>query len=274
MSTKRAMTDPEVAENDKKAKIDTIITALEDPLSAPPITSKAQPTLPSIPREIRDMIWEYAIAGHEITPRAVGNSRFTVKASAYNEGVGTVENWKKLNSLSLTNRQIREETKLLPFSLSVVNNVSVYEFGDWLFALHYMQRGAIRTISIGSKYKSDSDSYRSVYSGDHSQTAIPGEMCELYNLQTILLRRETLSMSQIENVEATVKEMDGVKLIGLCFDGREISYNEGSMSQDEDEMDETSYDGEIQDSWEDISEDDLGYDSDENSDDSEDDSSI
>ncbi|KAH9879071.1 hypothetical protein J1614_002506 [Plenodomus biglobosus] len=126
---KRANSDPDVLEDVKKAKLDTTVAANEDALTAMPITNKAQPTLLGMPREIRDMIYEYAIAGHEITPETLEGG-FWVTASAYNQPCDTFAQWKKLNSLSLVNRQLREETKLLPYSLSVINIVAGYESGD------------------------------------------------------------------------------------------------------------------------------------------------
>ncbi|KAI8940105.1 hypothetical protein NX059_003820 [Plenodomus lindquistii] len=211
-SVKRKVLDDGMTMDNKKAKLDFTSSAEEDLLSALPVTNKAQPTLLGLPREIRDMIWAFAIAGHEITPRATSRTKVRVKASPYNHRGETVAQWKYLHSLALVNRQLRKETELLPYSLSVVNSVCNPELEQWLAALREEQRDAIRTVSFGYKIVWAIHDHKSIYGGSVGAGGLQ-YLSGLKNLEKVIIR-DTLSLRQERKVKDAVRDL-GVDIVCL-----------------------------------------------------------
>ncbi|KAF2850832.1 hypothetical protein T440DRAFT_360918, partial [Plenodomus tracheiphilus IPT5] len=71
-----------------------------------------QPTLLGIPRELRDMIYEYVIGGHELN---CFTGYLVVRTP---EGMKISVGWGNLFCLSTICHQINVETALLPYKLN------------------------------------------------------------------------------------------------------------------------------------------------------------
>ncbi|KAI8940107.1 hypothetical protein NX059_003822 [Plenodomus lindquistii] len=110
-SMKSASSDPDVAADSNEAKSES--GAVENALSMLPVTMKATPTLLGIPRELRDMIYEYVIVGHEVVGGNLWSQDYpTVWSSSPTK-------WQELFSLSLVCNQVNVETKLLPYTSNI-----------------------------------------------------------------------------------------------------------------------------------------------------------
>jgi hypothetical protein len=88
------------------------ITPAHDP-STPPVEGRC--VLPELPRELRDMIWKFALtAEHGMVAHRSGEDQFIFSHSRDSGEDGPIE----FNQLRYTNKQLRQESKGLVFKLN------------------------------------------------------------------------------------------------------------------------------------------------------------
>ncbi|KAF1946287.1 hypothetical protein EJ02DRAFT_330922, partial [Clathrospora elynae] len=76
--------------------------------------AKESPLL-RLPREVRDMIYKYAIGGHEVNPKHSPG----YYSGKYRFGDETEQNWENMFSLGLTCRQLNKETENMVYTLNI-----------------------------------------------------------------------------------------------------------------------------------------------------------
>jgi hypothetical protein len=104
---------------------------------------------------------------------------FDLTCSPYNSTGDTQKAWEDLFSLSLVSRQLRTETKLLPFELNVFNIPLGAEFGQFLSQLKDVYKRAITTVSFGYKVWNNLPIFI------HEDT-VPGRLDDCTGLTTVI----------------------------------------------------------------------------------------
>lgn len=123
----------------------------------------------SLPGELRNKIYEFAIGGNEVVfVHYEDTDTYTTKASPCNSDVKCTKSaWDRIFYLGRTCRQIHQETKLLPFrlnrfvvSVSDHNGPFLKSNGPFLKSLVPWKKHSITTIAFmsGTWYHSDDDS--------------------------------------------------------------------------------------------------------------------
>ena len=114
---------------------------------------KQKSPLLSLPGELRNKIYEYALGGNLISPFYLGDDDtvFFLRSAQYGnpQDQSTEEAWAKLFNLSKVCRQLYQETKLLPYKLNVFNICLGGAFGSFLSQLKDVNKKAITTVSFG-----------------------------------------------------------------------------------------------------------------------------
>jgi hypothetical protein len=137
----------------------------------------------SLPSELRDMIYDYAIGGEEVRPKySCSWNKISINLMSRPSGsdaLYTGEAWKNLFILSHVCRQLRLETLCLPFTLSVFNIVGC-NFGYFLIDLKVAFKESITTVSFGTDYINDLR--------EAEENMVPDELDECINLKTVILK--------------------------------------------------------------------------------------
>lgn len=159
------------------------------------------------PREIRDMIYAYAIGGHEVTPARLSlydpPSKISLVASVYGEASGGENTWQSLFALSMVCHELRVETKLLPYMLNRFCYVSIVMFDHFMLMLKPQFKNAIRILFVG---------IRSSFNPLNPRMELVLANCK--NLRTIIVRPEMrsermqfiLNFAQEKSIKLIVEE--------------------------------------------------------------------
>ncbi|KAF2850831.1 hypothetical protein T440DRAFT_86645 [Plenodomus tracheiphilus IPT5] len=122
------------------------------------LTEKSEHTLLGLPREIRDMIYEYAIGNEDVhLMLCIGSHKdsvlpYTFGFTSPNMPVRkSAMSWTDLFGLSRSCRQLYQETQLLPYKLSIFNLWSRERTEVFLSHLSDKQRDSISTIMLSRR---------------------------------------------------------------------------------------------------------------------------
>jgi hypothetical protein len=135
----------------------------------------------SLPGELRNRIYEFAIGGNDISITRVVLLKpgpFTPRAArSGNDEDYTTARWGDLFALARTCRHLHEETHLLPFRLNTFIVTIGGETGPHLADLKSIQKQSITTIALMSKYSLGS-----------TEDIIPRDLIECTGLKRVIAR--------------------------------------------------------------------------------------
>lgn len=129
--------------------------------------ANAKSMLLSLPGELRNKIYEFAIGGNDVgfiptveseeSDESDESEKFTTMASPCRSDVKfTMAAWNQIFYLSRVCRQIHQETKVLPFRLDRFVVHAGYEIGPFLKTMESYKKQNITTIAFISTPGSDS----------------------------------------------------------------------------------------------------------------------
>lgn len=127
-----------------------------------------------------------------------------LQAQTYNGKLeGTPEhreqNWARLFSLSLVSKQLREETKLMPYTLNVFHAPPGHEFGVFLGELKVEYAEAIQTIMFGDRYYGPCDAEDMLHT-------LPRNLGKCTGLKTVV-RLPSLNKVQLQLIDMLIQHM-------------------------------------------------------------------
>lgn len=159
------------------------------------------------PGELWNRIYKYALGGNEISPYQVheDSDYFYLTARPY----GTQENdtkasWENLFNLSRTCRQLRHETRMLPYKFNVFSVAWTDDFSDFLRDTNNAKKQAITIVSFGFMDQTKIP----VFPVD---CTVPKELWKYTGLMTVI-SIVTLDLAQKKLVEDFAKNR-GLKLV-------------------------------------------------------------
>jgi hypothetical protein len=173
------------------------------------------------------MIYECALGGNEVAPytdtKHAQIHSFCCSPYGRYDIRDTDEAWQKLFDLGRACRQLREETKRVPYTANVFNIALGGEFGWALSQLKPSRKRAITTVSFGFKawVQIDPDTYA---------YTVPEELKDCTGLKTVI-SVVTLRDTQKKMVEAFAKK----RRLKLLIESEGISDERSSWMDIDDE---------------------------------------